>query len=551
MILGVNLIVAMNIDPTFLEMSFDTAGVRNSQQRLKSLIAELAVDPLKSHQEYLVNRYDLVTEVLKRRIARVIAHWCENKHDPVGPTTDAMMSDITNTSKNNMSLGDFYRNEVKSAIHVLAPTLGLAIPDDFSVELDELEFELLALEERMTLSGGSSKEPLKPEPKMTSKGGSNIDDAFTAEWVAADDSEPVEYKQGDSPSKELTIVNPKHTEVVESNGQNRDIHIEVVNIPAQQAWQMIYSFIGYNSEYIQGTMIPRWKQYPDAFDSDRRFLYNTFLDTIRNATGMQHVAGNFWFADRQTTIDQMWSAYFADLSKHIGPMLTAARLDNSVNDPWWKKLRQYMQAEMRNVSIVWILALGIALVFDGLTTYISLNQTPMEGLIVPVFTVLITALFQIADQLVISYRKREFEAEAISAKFRAQFQRLTKSLSALEETSESFVQLSMNKSKAHADWRAAEDNRKMARRGRFWSARIADINVIVTAYGFAFLFLNSTEPMQALVTQIEFVQMGLWEAIDPWVFLMVGLSVTVSFVVNTAQRTEILGWSMRRLKKDS
>jgi len=31
---------------------------------------------------------------------------------------------------------------------------------------------------------------------------------------------------------------------------------------------------------------------------------------------------------------------------------------------------------------------------------------------------------------------------------------------------------------------------------------------------------------------------------------MVALSITVSFVVNTAQRTEILSWSMRRLKQD-
>jgi hypothetical protein len=31
---------------------------------------------------------------------------------------------------------------------------------------------------------------------------------------------------------------------------------------------------------------------------------------------------------------------------------------------------------------------------------------------------------------------------------------------------------------------------------------------------------------------------------------MIGLAITVSFVINTAQRTEILGWSMRRLKND-
>ena len=185
-------------------------------------------------------------------------------------------------------------------------------------------------------------------------------------------------------------------------------------------------------------------------------------------------------------------------------------------------------------------------------TYISLDQTPMEGPMVLMFTVLITALFQIADQLVISYRKREFEAEAMAAKYQAQFQGLTQEVGKLAISSESYVQLSMTKSKSHADWKAAEDNRKMARRGRFWTARIADINVVVTAYGLSYLFLNAREPMEAIVEQFEaiFVNNDL-KSVDPWIFLMVALSITVSFVINTAQRTEILSWSMRRLKQDA
>jgi hypothetical protein len=192
------------------------------------------------------------------------------------------------------------------------------------------------------------------------------------------------------------------------------------------------------------------------------------------------------------------------------------------------------------------------MVLDALTTFISLDQTPMEGAMVLMFTVLITALFQIADQLVISYRKREFDAEAMVAKFHAQYEGLAQEVSKLPITSESYVQMTMSKSKSHADWKAAEDNHKMAKRGRFWTARIADINVAVTAYGLSYMFLNSNEPMAAVVGQLEaiFVHKDL-RKLDPWVFLMIALAVTVSFVINTAQRTEILSWSMRRLKQES
>jgi hypothetical protein len=44
--------------------------------------------------------------------------------------------------------------------------------------------------------------------------------------------------------------------------------------------------------------------------------------------------------------------------------------------------------------------------------------------------------------------------------------------------------------------------------------------------------------------------LGIWNGINLWVFLMIGMAITVSFVINTAQRTEILGWSMRRLKNN-
>jgi hypothetical protein len=110
----------------------------------------------------------------------------------------------------------------------------------------------------------------------------------------------------------------------------------------------------------------------------------------------------------------------------------------------------------------------------------------------------------------------------------------------------------MERSQALADMKAAEDNRRMARRGGFWSARIADINVWITAYGFAFLFLDATDPLVELFEQIKLVFFQqAWEQFDLWVFLMIGLSITVSFVINTAQRTEILGWSMRRMKNEA
>jgi len=57
--------------------------------------------------------------------------------------------------------------------------------------------------------------------------------------------------------------------------------------------------------------------------------------------------------------------------------------------------------------------------------------------------------------------------------------------------------------------------------------------------------------MYALYQQIQYIFVTQqWENVNLWVFLMIALAITVSFVINTAQRTEILGWSMRRLKND-
>jgi hypothetical protein len=58
--------------------------------------------------------------------------------------------------------------------------------------------------------------------------------------------------------------------------------------------------------------------------------------------------------------------------------------------------------------------------------------------------------------------------------------------------------------------------------------------------------------MRALYQQLDYIiGQKTWSHFDLWVFLMIGMAITVSFVVNTAQRTEILGWTMRRLKKEA
>lgn len=555
----------MDIDPLYLEMSFEKAGIRNSLKRLKSLIEELAVEPLKEHQDALTDQFDRVQEIVLKRVAAVIGHWCQNKHDPVLPKLQDLMSDITNSRKSDVTLKEFYINAVTNAMHSLAPVLNLEVPDTYTPGTDELEYVLLELEETFEREGiavhqeedpadgsfgsGFPSPAFEEYPDVVVDMHEGIDEgdfAVVAELVAEDNAVETEFK---APEEQRSITVAHKGEVMEVN---REINLNVLEITAEEAWHNIYGMMGYRSEYIQEKMLPRWQQNPEAFDQDRRFLYNLFMQVIRNSAGVPMVAGNYTFADGQMSIDQLWHAYYMDLSQNVGPLLAAASFDAVINQTWYRKILNTFTERFRNLSPIWLLALGIALVFDGLTTYVSLDQTPMDGLMVAIFTALITALFQIADLLVINYRKREFEADAMRAKYSAKFEQLTKVLEGLEISSESFVQFSLEKSRAQADWKAAEDSRKMARRGRYWSARIADINIIITAYGFAYLFLNAEEPMYALFQQLETVFVTQqWGDLNLWVFLMVGLATTVSFVINTAQRTEILGWSMRRLKNDA
>lgn len=701
----------MSIDPKYLEVNFEGAGIRNSQKRLKGLIASVAIDPLDQFQDELAGEFSLLEEIVQKRVAAVIGHWSQNKHDPIVPTSKDMMSDITNASKNDMVLSEFYKDQVWNAMHTLAPTFQLDVPDDYASRTDELELALMELEEQAWVEATVAAEDI-PEGVMDDETElaaleaeiaaqeaqaaaieADEEDARTYQYDGVDltsydivDDNYFDDAQDDDPYADYADDNDRYADYVESpyadyadyanandpyadyaepndgeaeqdkaqpasvvaasNSQQlsraerraqqqsepkrifserraaqsrrtfnlddavpettetetmvdlqslniegdfaalanlatetveeaevvveeersivaagakqmqqappKQVNINVLNITAEHAWQLTYELMGYNSEYIQGTMLPRWSQYPGTFEKDRRYLYNLFVETIRNAAGLQMVAGNFTFSDRNVTIDQLWQSYYADLSRNSASQLTAARLDADANDPAWRKLWKRIREQTGNISPIWMLALGIALIFDGLTTYVSLEQTPMEGIIVPVFTVLITALFQIADQLVINYRRREFDADALIAKYKAQHERVVDALETLDTRSESFVQLSMEKSKVLANWKAAEDNRRMARRGNFWSARIADINVIVTAYGFAFIFLDAEEPLYALIQQIDYIFFQqAWEQVNLWIFLMIGLAITVSFVVNTAQRTEILGWNIARMKKEA
>ncbi|MEO1287522.1 MAG: hypothetical protein AAFV93_07120 [Chloroflexota bacterium] len=561
----------MNINPNYLELSFDKVGIRNSQKRLKELIRDVAIEPLKQHQDDLRHKLSLVEEIVTRRVAKTITYWLMNKADPVKPDSDDMMSTITNASKNDVTLEEFYLSEVKNGIHSLAPILGLELPNPYEVETEELEYALIELEDRFEEAGfdedNDDEDYYDDSPSYSSSYNQPSYDTNSlaqrravrsvATQVAVEEV-PTFTEFVEAPAAQHEPMQQAEQSIVVSgdNEQNvqttteQSIEINALNMTTEQAWQLVYDLIGYNTEYIQGQMIPRWVQNPESFEKDRRFLYQTFLDTIRNAAGVQMVAGNYRFSDRPMTIDQMWNYYYTDLSRNVGPMLSAAKLDAAVNDPWYIRYWKTFNTEIRKIQPVWLLALVIALVFDGLTTYVSLDQTPMEGFMVMVFTVLITVLFQIADVLVIDYRKREFEADALVAKYKAQFEKISKTIDSLDTTSDSYVQLSMKKSQSVADWKASEDNRKMARRGRFWSARIADINIIVTAYGFAFMFLNAEEPMLAFYQQVQVISGGDWGNLNLWVFLMIGLAITVSFVINTAQRTEILGWSMRRLKNE-
>ncbi len=552
---------------TYLDLSFERVGIRDSEKRLKGAIIEAAVEPLRAFRLELEGDFDTLEEIVRKRVAGVIAHWAQHKHNPLRPSIDDLMSDITEieTARDDMVLGDFYAEQVKDGLYALAADFNVDVPIAYLADVDELEFALLLLEERMA-EAGALVEP-EPEPVMaaaTASAPPRSEERTTQRpWSAMRERRG---SNGASPrnqqTQEATQVTDEaeksETHIVLTEQANietappKEINVDTLSITADDAWQMVYGLMGFQSEYIQQKMLPRWKQQPDTFDQDRRFLYNVFIQAIRNASGVTYAGGNHIFTGGSTSIDQLWNHYFRDLSQNVGPMLSAARLEIEADAPWYRRAWIWVRKRSKNLSIMWLLALVIALVFDGLTTYVSLDQTPMDGPMVLVFTVLITALFQIADILVIDYRKREFESDALIAKYKAKMEQIEKSLASLDPSSDSFVNLSMQRSQANADWKAAEDNRRMARRGRYWSARIADINVVVTAYGFAYLFLNAEEPMFALYQQIDYIFVQqMWDNVNLWVFLMIGLAITVSFVINTAQRTEILGWSMRRLKNEA
>ena len=76
--------------------------------------------------------------------------------------------------------------------------------------------------------------------------------------------------------------------------QEQEVVLNVLNLGAERAWQLVYGLIGWNTEYIQGQMLPRWQNAPDSFDSDRRFLYKIFMDTIRNAAGVSTDRGSLY-----------------------------------------------------------------------------------------------------------------------------------------------------------------------------------------------------------------------------------------------------------------
>ncbi len=547
----------------YLDLSFERVGIRDSEQRLKGLIIEVAVEPLREFHEELSGDFDTLEEIVRKRVAAVIAYWCQHKYQPVRPSIEDAMSDITNVEKkDDLILADFYAEQVKDALYALAADFNVDVPIAYIADEDELEFALLLLEERMAESAETERDP-EPAPVMASATPAR-ERTRQRPWAAAggngrgQNGAPPRHRQ----TQEATQIpdeaekSEKHIVLTEQanieTAPPQEINVDTLSITADDAWQMVYGLMGYQSEYIQEKMLPRWKQQPDTFEQDRRFLYNVFIQAIRNASGVQYAGGNHIFTGGNTSIDQLWTHYFRDLSQNVGPMLSAARLEIEADAPWYRRTWMWLRKNGKNISPMWMLALIIALVFDGLTTYVSLDQTPMDGPMVMIFTVLITALFQIADVLVIDYRKREFESDALIAKYKAKMEQIEKSLASLDPASDSFVNLSMKRSQANADWKAAEDNRRMARRGRYWSARIADINVVVTAYGFAFLFLNAQEPMFALYQQIDYIFVKqMWGNVNLWVFLMIGLAVTVSFVINTAQRTEILGWSMRRLKNEA
>src|SRR5690349_13308091 len=138
----------MNINPSYLEISFDKVGVRDSQKRLKEMIGELVVEPLKSYQDELLHQLPLVQAIVEKRVAAVISYWALHKSKPAKPSADSTMSQITNASKNSMTVEEFYKDQVRDSLYSLAPLLALELPDTITVGTDELEYALNETEEK-------------------------------------------------------------------------------------------------------------------------------------------------------------------------------------------------------------------------------------------------------------------------------------------------------------------------------------------------------------------------------------------------------------------
>ncbi|MBC7869747.1 MAG: hypothetical protein H7Y09_02820, partial [Chitinophagaceae bacterium] len=274
----------MNIDPKYLEMSFETAGIRDSQKRLKSLIAEMAVTPLKQYQQAFNGDFDFVDEIIRKRVAAVIAYWCQNKHVPVSPGLQDLMSEITNSSKNDITLEAFYLSEVKYAMYTLGPNLGINVPNQYTPKTDELEFALLEVEEKNTRVGAS--------PFVQHKEKNNFKAFRKQEETDFDEDDIENYEEVRAPEPmvemvtlndriekaatqsrpERAIVASQSSALKESTQSNIEIQTNVLSLSGEEAWNLIYGLIGYTSPYIQQTMLPRWQQNPIFFDEDRRFL---------------------------------------------------------------------------------------------------------------------------------------------------------------------------------------------------------------------------------------------------------------------------------------
>jgi len=145
----------MTAEAKFFDIDFEGAGVRNSQKRLKSLIIDYAIQPLKQYQNELSDQFELVEDIILKRVADVIAYWAENKHDPVFPHSTDLMSEITNASKNDVTLEEFYLSEVKYAMYTLGPTFGLEVPNPYDPPTDELERALTELDAKRFQNGTS------------------------------------------------------------------------------------------------------------------------------------------------------------------------------------------------------------------------------------------------------------------------------------------------------------------------------------------------------------------------------------------------------------